>query len=125
MERHRRVRLELLAVKRREHSHIVVGSRRRAHNSIVFVDHFQKLTDGQRHTLDALDLLLGTQELSLEVLLLDADVLFLNRNKLELALELLHARVQVVSRDCGQVDVGLERGCTQSLRGHDSDLLHL
>ena len=77
MQRHRRRGAKQLAVDRRQHADMVIRPRRRSHNARVRVDHFQELADDQRNRLDALDLLLGAEELALEGALLLADVLLL------------------------------------------------
>jgi hypothetical protein len=79
VQRHRRRRLQQLPVERAEDADVVVGAGGGAHDARVRVYHLQELADDQRHRLDALDLLLGAQQLTLQVLLLLLDVLLLRR----------------------------------------------
>jgi hypothetical protein len=46
-----------------------------ANDTSLFIDRFQELSDDQRHTLDPLDLLLGPQQLSSQVVGFIQDIL--------------------------------------------------
>lgn len=62
----------------------------------MLIDGLEELPDDEGHRLDTLDLLLGPQELPLEVLLLILDVLLLQLEELEVPLEFLVLDEQVL-----------------------------
>jgi len=78
VQRHAGAWLEQLAVDGGQDAHVVVAARRAAHDADVGVHHLQELADDERDRLDALHLLLRTQQLALQVLLLVLDVLLLH-----------------------------------------------
>ena len=95
MQRHRRARLEQLAVDGRQDAHVVVGAGGGGDDAVVVVDDLEELADDKRDGLDAFDLLLGSHEFALQVLHLVLDVLLLDLQELELPLQHLHLRVEV------------------------------
>ena len=85
-----------LTVDGAEDPNVVVATGGGADDAVVVVDHLHELTDDERHGLDPLHLLLRTQQLALEVLLLVLHVLILDLNELHEALQRLEAAVEVV-----------------------------
>mmetsp|Transcript_6056 Transcript_6056/g.18332 ORF Transcript_6056/g.18332 Transcript_6056/m.18332 type:complete len:476 (-) Transcript_6056:96-1523(-) len=96
VERHRGRGLEKLPVDRGQDAHVVVGPRRGAHDRGVLVDHLQELPDHEGDGLDALHLLLGAHQLPPQALGLLLDVVLLDLQELELLLQRLQGRVQVL-----------------------------
>lgn len=62
----------------------------------MLVDGLEELADDEGDRLDALDLLLSSEELALEVLLLILDVLFLKLEEFEVPLQLLVLQEEVL-----------------------------
>lgn len=96
VQRHGRRGLQLLPIDRAQNPHVVIGARGGADDAVVGIDHLHELADDEGDGLDPLDLLLGAEELALEVLVLVLDVLLLDLDELELALEGFEAAVEVV-----------------------------
>ncbi len=69
MKRHRRGQFQKLAVDSTQNPHVVIGARSGTYNSVVLVHHLYELAYYYRHRLDTLDLLLGSQQLPLQILL--------------------------------------------------------
>lgn len=67
----------------------IVGARRGADDAGVLVDSLEELADDEGYGLDALDLLLGANELALKIELLVFDVAFLNGEELQVSGEFL------------------------------------
>lgn len=88
-----RGRLKQLTVNGAKNPNIVIRSSGRANDAIVLIDHLHELADDEWNRLDPLDLLLGAKELTLEVLMLILNILFLDVDELELSLEGLQATI--------------------------------
>ena len=88
--------LEKLAVDGAEDSDVVVGSCGGSNDAVVLVNHLHELANDERHRLDPLHLLLRSEQLALEILLLILHVLLLDVDELQLALEGFQAAVEVV-----------------------------
>ena len=89
------VGLEQLPVQGGQDAHVVVGPGRRRHDAVVGVDHLVELADDQRDGLDAGDLLLGPEQLPLQMAHLVLEVFLLQLDELQLRLKGLHVAVQV------------------------------
>lgn len=134
VQRDGRVGLEALAIESAEDAHVVVGAGRGADDAVVGVHHLEELADHERHRLDALDLLLGTDELPLQVLHLVLDVALLDVQELQVALQRLELAVQVrlallraprASERAQKPPAGqAQRGRTHNQHGHQRLLLH-
>lgn len=68
----------MLPVDCAKYPNIVIGARGGANNAVVDVNHLHELANDAGEGLDPFDLLLGTEELALEVLMLVLDVPLLN-----------------------------------------------
>lgn len=88
--------LEMLSINSTENPDVVIGSRGGPDDAVVLIHHLHELTDHQRHRLDPLHLLLGAEELPLQILLLVFHVLLLDVDELQLALQGFQAAVEVV-----------------------------
>ena len=77
VESYRGGRFEKLSIERAEDSNVVVAASGGANNATVTVNHLQELPYNQRHSLNSLDLLLSTQQFTLQATLLFFDVLLL------------------------------------------------
>lgn len=98
--------LEQLSIERGQDPDIVVGACCGADNARVGVHHLQELTDDQRHGLNALDFLLGAQQLALQAALLLLDVVLLQQVSEQSLLRVLCA-IAVAGKS------PLERGCEE------------
>lgn len=74
--------LELFPVKSGQNSNVVVCSTCGSDQTVVFVDHFDKMSDDQRYGLNSLQFFLGSELLSLELYLIVLDVVFLDCEEL-------------------------------------------
>lgn len=88
--------LEKLAVDGTEDPDVVVGSGGGSDDAVVLVNHLHELANDERHRLYPLHLLLRSEQLALEILLLILHVLLLDVDELQLALEGFQAAVEVV-----------------------------
>lgn len=74
--------LEFFPVKSGQNSNVVVCSACGSDQTVVFVDHFDEMSDDQRYGLDSLQFFLGSELLSLELDLIVLDVVFLDCEEL-------------------------------------------
>lgn len=101
MQRDRGRGLKKLPINCTQNPDIVIRSRGRADDAVVGIDHLHELADDEGDRLDPFHLFLGSEELALEILLLIFDVLFLDLDELELALERFEVYVEVVGGGWG------------------------
>ena len=79
-----------------EHSDVVVSATGGGDEPMVFIDHFDKMPNGEGDCLNSLEFFLGSDLLSFQFDLIVFDVLFLDVQELELFVELLKFRVEVL-----------------------------
>ena len=63
---------------------------------MIFIDHLDEMSDNQGYGLDSLELLLGSELLSLEFDLIILDVVFLDVKELQISVEFLKLFVEVL-----------------------------
>lgn len=91
-----RVWLQQLAVQCAQDARHIIGAGGRLDDARLVVNGLKELANDQGHRLDTFNLFLRSQKLPLEVLLFVLDVLFLKFEKLQLPLQRLERRVQVL-----------------------------
>ena len=89
-------RLEFFSINGGQDSHIVIGSTGGSDKAVVFVDHFNKVPNDKRDSLDTFKLFFGAELLSFEFDLVIFDVVLLNVEELEVFVELLEFVVEVL-----------------------------
>ncbi len=88
--------LKFFSVESGEHSDEVVGSTTGGDERMVLIDHLDEVTDDEGYSLDALELLLGPDFLSLEFLLVFLDEILLDFEELDVSFKLLELLILIL-----------------------------
>lgn len=89
MQCHKRRGLQQIPVENAQNPHIITRPSGGSNDTVVLVDHLHEIADDEGNGLAALHLFLCVEELALEILLIVLDLLLLDFNELELALQRL------------------------------------